>query len=172
MRGPHNDLPGRALQRRTFDWSSADEGRLDPERHLDFRVPESTLHDVRRDARRQHQRGHGVAQAVKLDALDARLLDQRAELSFPDGVHLKRQAERVGPVMQVAPFLRKHQTEVVIVLSNTTTSPLRPPQSSRHPAKDALFCACFRPSARVPSQDDSPVRSAVEKPPETSLPRP
>jgi hypothetical protein len=48
--------------------------RVNAERHLDLGVSEPPLHDVRRDARRQHQRGHGVGQAVKLDALDARLL--------------------------------------------------------------------------------------------------
>jgi hypothetical protein len=34
--------------------------RVDPEGHLDFRVPEPTLDDMRRDARRQHQCSDGV----------------------------------------------------------------------------------------------------------------
>jgi hypothetical protein len=57
-----------------------------------------------------------MPQSVKLDAADAGRLDQPGELPIADRVDLERQAERIGSVVQVAPFLREREAEVRIVL--------------------------------------------------------
>jgi len=84
---------GRQLRRRVLLHGRQDV-RVDAQRHLDLRVPEPTLDDVRRDTGGQHQRRDGMPQAVELDPTDARGLDQPGELPIANRVDLERQAER------------------------------------------------------------------------------
>src|SRR5262245_2452288 len=90
---------------------------VNAERHLDLRVAKTTLDDMRRNARRQHQCRHSVAQSVEFDSADARRLDEPSELPLPNRVHLKRETQRVGATVYVAPFLREQEPKIVIVLS-------------------------------------------------------
>jgi hypothetical protein len=77
--------------------------RVDAERHLNLGVAQSTLNDVSRNARRQHQRRYGVAEAMELDPADARFLYQRVELPLPYRIHLQRQPKplRLSDVRRV-----------------------------------------------------------------------
>jgi hypothetical protein len=56
---------------------------IDPERHLDFRVPESSLDHVRWNTGREHQRCDGMPQPVELDSADPAALINRANSRSP-----------------------------------------------------------------------------------------
>lgn len=88
---------------------------VDVQGHFDLLVAETALDDVRRDACREHQRGHRVAHAVELDPLHTSGLDELREFPRTDRVHLKASAERIGPLLEVGPFLREDESVAGIV---------------------------------------------------------
>lgn len=88
--------------------------RVDPERHLNPLVPQPLLDNMGRHSSLKQERRAGVSQPMERDPSYAGGLQHSVEFALTEFVGMERQAERFLAPVKVAPFLRKHQTKVVV----------------------------------------------------------